>query len=613
MVTTIDQAVDLVTAVCRLPGTASFIRDTNRAARALGLREAVAANDTPALFDWLMTSFSFQGISDRIAWDYIQAHGNASWSLIERALDSHRCPCPKLEGFEAYRGCGYRKSAATCSNLADRPTCPVPSLPLRKGDLNQLAFSLFFFLRDHCEGDLVGFIDRLFADVDQSQPADPVAAKAEALIAAFSKVHAVSTKLIAMTFAVLLMTGDPRRPDWGKVGRSLVAIDSLVHNFLHRTGILAAYDRQHPYGNRCHRSDGCAGVIHDLAAWIDASHINRQFPKTFPRLIQFAIWAFCAETRVNICNGRQIDDRLPCTKLDCPVGTTCARLPLRQTPHDQFGHHLELRQPSGRSSLLPYHQGHLDGLCGIYAIINAVRLATADRLALSHDHWTGMFTCLVGEAEKTLNLTGLVATGLGTRQVMKLARYAAELVTAYGIGLTVNRPLLRSPVLPIDGLIEQLRHLLEYPGSAVLIGIGGKLDHWSVLSSVSGHYLNLFDSGGFQRIRIDNCRTSHKRWRQAAAGHVLAPSWVIQIAGANEADNQSAGGCSARFAGGTSSGSVGEPLDGWADAIAVLQEKTLDRRRRCQRAGTNDPASRRELPYVKRWDVFAGAPSNHPR
>jgi hypothetical protein len=121
-----------------------------------------------------------------------------------------------------------------------------------------------------------------------------------------------------------------------------------------------------------------------------------------------------------------------------------------------------------------------------------------------------MFTCLVNEAEKTLDLTGLVATGLGTRQVVKLARHAAELVAAYDIKFTVTRPLLRSGALPIDDLIDHLRRLVEFPSSAVLIGIGGQLDHWSVLSSISDHYLNLFDSGGFQRIQIDNCRTPHR-------------------------------------------------------------------------------------------------------
>jgi hypothetical protein len=332
MVTTIDQAVALVTAVCRLPGNDQFVRDTNRAAKADGLREAVKARDTPALFDWLMTSFSFQGISDRIASGYIQAHGNANWSVIEKGLRHHRKRCPKLENFEAYRDCGYRKTAATCRNPSDFHGCPVPSLPLRKGDLNQLAFSLYFFLRDRCRGDLVGFIEAIFAEVDATAPIDPVAAKREALISGFSEVHAISAKLIAMTFATLLMAADPRRSDWIKVGRSLVAVDSLVHNFLHRTGILGVFDRRHPYGNRCHRPDGCVGVILDLAGRIDASQINPRFPKTFPRLIQFAIWAFCAETRLNICNGRQIDDLLPCARTDCPVGGQCSRIALRPPP-----------------------------------------------------------------------------------------------------------------------------------------------------------------------------------------------------------------------------------------------------------------------------------------
>jgi hypothetical protein len=208
----------------------------------------------------------------------------------------------------------------------------VPSLPLRKGDLNQLAFSLFFFLRDQCQGDLVGFIDRIFAEVDAAESTDPLAAKRQALIAAFSQVHAISTKLIAMTFAPLLMAGDPRRLGWIRVGRSLVAVDSLVHNFLHRTGILAAFDRPHLYGARCYRPDGCTGLIHELAARIDASQINPRFPKTFPRLIQFAIWSFCAETRTNICNGRQIDDRFPCPRLDCPVDQLCSRTARKPLP-----------------------------------------------------------------------------------------------------------------------------------------------------------------------------------------------------------------------------------------------------------------------------------------
>ena len=181
MVSTIDEAVALVTAICHLPGNDQFIRDTKQVAKAAGLREAVKRRDTPALFDWLMTSFSFQGISDRIAWDYIERHGNSTWHAIESALAEHRCQCPKLGGFDTYRNCGYRKSAATCQNPVDLADCPVPELPLRKGDLNQLAFSLYYFLRDHCQGDLVGFIDGIFAAIDEANLVDPIKAKRDRL------------------------------------------------------------------------------------------------------------------------------------------------------------------------------------------------------------------------------------------------------------------------------------------------------------------------------------------------------------------------------------------------------------------------------------------------
>ena len=198
-----------------------------------------------------------------------------------------------------------------------------------------LAFSLYYFLRDHCQGDLVGFIDAIFAGIDAVGLFDPIQAKRDRLMAEFSNIYGVSTKLIAMMLGSLLMAGGPERPDWLKVGRSWVTIDSLVHNFLHRTGALAAFDQVHGYGTACHGPRGCAAVIYQLAERIDARQVNPAFPKHFPRLIEFAIWSFCAETRADICNGRHIDDRFPCTRTDCPVGDDCSRVPLRPDPSDE--------------------------------------------------------------------------------------------------------------------------------------------------------------------------------------------------------------------------------------------------------------------------------------
>jgi hypothetical protein len=41
----------------------------------------------------------------------------------------------------------------------------------------------------------------------------------------------------------------------------MIAIDTLVHNFLHRTGILERLGAGHPYGLGCYQPNGCADIM----------------------------------------------------------------------------------------------------------------------------------------------------------------------------------------------------------------------------------------------------------------------------------------------------------------------------------------------------------------
>ena len=82
----------------------------------------------------------------------------------------------------------------------------------------------------------------------------------------------------------------------------MIAIDTLVHNFLHRTGLLEDCGVPHAYGLGCYASGGCADIIRAAALQIDASAFNARFPRVFPRFVQHAIWRFCAADGLNICN-----------------------------------------------------------------------------------------------------------------------------------------------------------------------------------------------------------------------------------------------------------------------------------------------------------------------
>ena len=109
----------------------------------------------------------------------------------------------------------------------------------------------------------------------------------------------------------------------------MIAIDTLVHNFMHRTGILHRFGADHVYGSACYQPGGCAAIIETVAGRIDARAFNPTFPPVFPRFVQHAIWRYCAQSGLDVCNGNRIDDRESCNNMYCQVRGMCDRVALR--------------------------------------------------------------------------------------------------------------------------------------------------------------------------------------------------------------------------------------------------------------------------------------------
>jgi hypothetical protein len=280
------------------------------------------------IFDWLIEVLSYQGVSDRIAYSYMEQHGRVRWHDIAAAL-ANEPSCTKLGCYWAFDSCGYRKTLGSCAHPEQLSACPLPRHDLRNGRLNQTAYSLFLFMRDLADGDIVGWIDDRLGRVEPDPASDRPARLRQALLEPLGHVYGVSNKILAMALSDLLLAGDAERPIWVEAGTVMIAIDTLVHNFLHRTGILRDCHAEHQYGPRCYAPGDCADIIEGSAAKIDARRFNPTFPANFPRFVQQAIWRFCAEAGLNRCNGRCIKDRAPCEQTDCPVFLNCARVPLK--------------------------------------------------------------------------------------------------------------------------------------------------------------------------------------------------------------------------------------------------------------------------------------------
>ena len=138
-------------------------------------------------------------------------------------------------------------------------------------------------------------------------------------------------KLWSLMLAELLLVGDPGRERWMTAGAGMIAVDSLIHNFLHRTGSLRRCRADHRYGPACYTPGGCAEILRRLAATIDARAFNPAFPACFPRWVQHSLWQFSSEVGGGPCNGRRIDDRGPCRQRHCPAFPRCDRVTLHGT------------------------------------------------------------------------------------------------------------------------------------------------------------------------------------------------------------------------------------------------------------------------------------------
>ena len=79
----------------------------------------------------------------------------------------------------------------------------MPKHPLRNGRLNQTTYSLFLFIRDIADGDLVAWIDRQLAEPDDRPDPDRITSMIERVVGPLRQIHGVSDKVLMMTLSSL--------------------------------------------------------------------------------------------------------------------------------------------------------------------------------------------------------------------------------------------------------------------------------------------------------------------------------------------------------------------------------------------------------------------------
>jgi hypothetical protein len=153
----------------------------------------------------------------------------------------------------------------------------------------------------------------------------------------------------------------------------------------------------------------------------------------------------------------------------------------------------------------PLVQGELDGLCGIYSIINSLIWGLYSLQVTGHR--PRQQSSPLGERETEqlfLSLIARLTRKHGTRSIVDgisslelahlLQHSAAWLSAKRGLKLVVARPFYRHPRATMRQVCRALSNHLADAGTATIIGLEWPLRHWTVVSGVTPTRLYLLDS-----------------------------------------------------------------------------------------------------------------------
>ena len=164
--------------------------------------------------------------------------------------------------------------------------------------------------------------------------------------------------------------------------------------------------------------------------------------------------------------------------------------------------------------LLPFQQGGLDSLCGLYSIINAERIINRS----SDEETQQLFNDLVYFLSRRGLLSKLLIGGIIHTQMLLILdkvvgkqRISSVLVYWRGVPNPDLTTFWKSMQYFLDGT----------PGRAIILGLQGYHDHWTVIESITERSIFLYDSSQIKRLPRARCTTVYATWKRK---HLLLPA-----------------------------------------------------------------------------------------
>lgn len=179
----------------------------------------------------------------------------------------------------------------------------------------------------------------------------------------------------------------------------------------------------------------------------------------------------------------------------------------------------------------PWQQGELDGLCGIYSIINAMKhLALSRGMEFSDPSGAVLFRRMVHYLHRRNKLPHALWDGTSVTHVRDFIGEARRfMLREYGLDITYKPLARRGQITRKDVFWRILDSALRGDGlydvglntanpTVALLGLGAPLPHWTLAYKVTPRAIRLIDSGS--RITLN--------YAQCTLGSSQSKAWEIE-------------------------------------------------------------------------------------
>ena len=164
--------------------------------------------------------------------------------------------------------------------------------------------------------------------------------------------------------------------------------------------------------------------------------------------------------------------------------------------------------------LLPFQQGGLDSLCGLYSIINAERIINHS----SDEEAQQLFDALIHFLSRRGLLRKLLIGGIIHTEMLTILD---KVVGKQRIS-NVEIPWRGVPNPDLTTFWKSMQSFLDgTPGRAIILGLQGYHDHWTVIESITERSIFLYDSSEIKRLPRSRCTTVYATWKRK---HLLLPA-----------------------------------------------------------------------------------------